>query len=276
MRDTLDRVLQPVRPVVHRVDAPPVALAMVLLMQDAVHHRVAHIQVAGGHVNFRPQRAAAVRKLPRAHPREEVKVLCDGAVAIGAGRARLSDGAARPRHLFGGEIAHVGLALLDQLNSPLVHLLKVIRGVEDAVFEIGADPAHVLDDGIHVFLLFLRRVGVVEAQVELPVEVKRDTVVNPQRFGVADVQVGVRLRREARVHAVKTPRAQVVLHRLADEVGADILTRISMWCLHHSLRRHGCPLRSRDTGCRHRHCATRRGWGQGNASAKSIGCPQRW
>ena len=63
------------------------------------------------------------------------------------------------------------------------------------------------------------RVRVVEPQVELAAEVERDAVVDPDRLGVADVQVGVRLGWKAGVDAVEPARRKVILHRLADEVG---------------------------------------------------------
>ena len=45
VRDALDRVGLAVREIVHRIDAPFVAGAMVMRMQDAIHHRIAHVQV---------------------------------------------------------------------------------------------------------------------------------------------------------------------------------------------------------------------------------------
>ena len=41
----LNRIRLTVREVIHRVDAPLVAGAVMLRMQDAVHDRIAHIQI---------------------------------------------------------------------------------------------------------------------------------------------------------------------------------------------------------------------------------------
>ena len=49
--------------------------------------------------------------------------------------------------------------------------------------------------------LFLARVGVVEAQVAQAAELLGDAEVQADRLGVADVQIAVRLGREAGVHA---------------------------------------------------------------------------
>ena len=84
----------PVRVVVHRIDAPLVAGAVMLGVQDAVHHRVAHVEVGRRHVDLGAQRARAVRKLARLHAREQVEVLFDGAIAVRALLAGLGQRAA--------------------------------------------------------------------------------------------------------------------------------------------------------------------------------------
>ncbi len=218
VRDSLDGVLEPVRPIVHRVDAPRIAGAVVRGVQDAVHDRVAQVEVGRGHVNPGAERPRAVRELAGAHLRKEVQVLLDGAVAVRAVLARPGQRAAMGADLVGGQVADVGLALSDQLHGPFVHPLEVVRGEKQPVAPVGADPAHVLDDRFHELLLFPGRVRVVEPKVEPAAEILRDAVINPDRLRVADVQIGVRLRREARVDVVETPHAQVLLHRLADEI----------------------------------------------------------
>ena len=47
MRDTFQRVLDRVRKIVHRVDAPRRSRAMMRHMIDAVNHRITHIEVSG-------------------------------------------------------------------------------------------------------------------------------------------------------------------------------------------------------------------------------------
>ena len=119
-------------------------------MQDAVHHRVAHVEVGRGHVDLRPQRARAVGELAGPHALEQVEVLLDRAVAVGAVLARLGQRAAVLADLVGGQVADVGLAGLDQLHGPLVELLEVVGGVEQPVFPVEAEPADVLHDRVDV------------------------------------------------------------------------------------------------------------------------------
>ena len=73
VRDLSMRIRLAVREVVHRIDAPLVAGAMMLGVQDAVHHRVAHVEVRRRHVDLGAQRARAVGKLARLHALEQVR-----------------------------------------------------------------------------------------------------------------------------------------------------------------------------------------------------------
>ena len=93
---------------------------MMLGVQDAVHHRVAHVEVRRRHVHLGAQRARSIRKLAGLHALEQVQVLFHGAVAVGALLARLGQRAAVLAHFLGGQIADIGLARLDHLHGPFV------------------------------------------------------------------------------------------------------------------------------------------------------------
>ena len=85
---------------------------------------------------------------------------------------------------------------------------------------VEAEPADVGLDGVDVLLLFLDRVGVVEAQVAAAAELAGDAEVEADGLGVADVEVAVGLRREAGDDARRRALAQVGGDDLADEVAA--------------------------------------------------------
>ena len=168
VRDALDRVRQRVREVVHRVDAPGVAGAVVRRAPDAVERRVAHVDVGRRHVDLRPQRVGAVRELARAHPAEQIEVLRDGPVPVRALAPGLGQRAAVLAHLLGRQVVDVGQALLDELLRPEIELLEVVGRVELAPFPVESEPAHVFADGIDVLDVLLRRVRVVEPRLHLP------------------------------------------------------------------------------------------------------------
>ena len=217
--DALDGVALAVGPVVHGVDAPALAGALVGGAEDAVHHRVAQDQVRRGHVDARAQDLLAVAELAGAHAREEVEVLLRRAAAERAVPPRLGEGAAGPADLLGRLVVDVGQAFADQLAGPVVELLEVVGGVELALAPVEAEPADVLHLGVDELLLLARRVGVVEAQVAAPAEVGGDAEVDADRLAVAHVQIAVRLGRKAGHHAaVVAAGGGVRRHRLAQEV----------------------------------------------------------
>ena len=190
--DALDGIRLAVGVVVHGVDAPLVAGAVMRGVQDAVHDRIAHVEVGRGHVDFGAEHAAAVGEFALLHADEEVEIFFDGAVAKGAVFAGLGEGAAVLADLVGGEVVDIGLAILDELQGPLVELAEVVGGVAEAV-PLEAEPAHVFLDGVDVLLLFLFGIGVVEAQVGLAAELVGEAEVEADGLGVADVQIAVGL-----------------------------------------------------------------------------------
>ena len=187
---------------------------------DAVHHRVSHVEVRRGHVDLRAQRARAVLELPGAHAREEIQVLVDRTLSVGTVASRLVDRAAVLAGLVRGEVAHVREALLDQLHREAVELLEVVAGVERLARPLEAEPADVVLDRVHELLALLRRVRVVEAQVAGAAVARRDPEVHADRLGVADVEVAVRLRGEARQHGGGLALGEIGVDGLLDEVPA--------------------------------------------------------
>jgi hypothetical protein len=101
VRDALDGVGLAVREVVHRVDAPLVAGARMLGVEDPVHRRVAQVDVRRGHVDLGAQHARAVGELAGAHPLEQIEVLLDRPVAVRAVLAGLGQRAAMLADLVG-------------------------------------------------------------------------------------------------------------------------------------------------------------------------------
>ncbi|KAG0948670.1 hypothetical protein G6F31_014032 [Rhizopus arrhizus] len=164
--DALDRIAQRVREVVHRVDRPRIAGVLVFDVLDAVQGRIAQVDVAAGHVDLGAQGARTIREFTGAHAAEQVEVLLDAAVAPRRRAARLGQGATVGAHFLGRQVADIGLALFDQLLGGQVVGLEVVRGVAQLV-PLEAQPAHVVLDRGHVFRIFLGRVGVVEAQIDL-------------------------------------------------------------------------------------------------------------
>ena len=223
VRNPLDGVRLPVREIIHGVDFPGVARARMGGMQHAIHDRIAQIDVAARHVNLGAQDRLALLESASAHLLEKRQVLVRAALAVGAVPARLGERAAIFAYLVGARFIDVGAADADELKRHAVELLKVVRGVIEAVAPIKAEPAQVFGDGVDVFLLFCGGIGVVEAQVAQAAVALRDAKVQADGLGVPDMQVAIRLRRKACVHdAIKAARFVVRVDDVGDEVSAAV------------------------------------------------------
>ena len=109
---------------------------------------------------------------------------------------------------------------LDEALRELVQEIEVVGGVEEVWSPVEPEPPHRVEDRIDVLLLLLGRVGVVEAHVACAGVVAREPEVEADRLRMADVQVAVRLRREARDDRRMASAADIRGDDLADEVGA--------------------------------------------------------
>jgi hypothetical protein len=222
--DVLDSVGLPVGIVIGRVDAPAVAGAGVGGAQDPIEHRVAHIDVAGRHVDLGAQDLVTVGKSAVAHRTQELQVLLDITVAMRARRSRLGQSAAVGPDLLGRQVVDVGIAGLHELFGPFVELLEVVGGVVEMLAPVTAEPAHVLLDRFDVFELLLDRVGVVETEVTAAAELLGDAKAEEDRLGVTDVEIAVRLRGEAGHDPGVLAARQILADDLADEVQSFAVT----------------------------------------------------
>ncbi len=219
VRDAFERVREAVREVVERIDAPPVARAVMGRAPNAVERRVAQVDVGRRHVDLRAQHVRPVRELTRPHAREEIAVLSGAALAVRAVPSRLGEGAAIGADVVGRQAVDVGLAVVDQPQRELEELLEVVRRVEELVGPVESEPAHVFHDRVDVLDVFLGRIGVVEAEMADAAVLLRQAEIQADALGVPDVQIPVRLGWEAGDDAsVVLLRTKVVFDDVADEV----------------------------------------------------------
>jgi hypothetical protein len=223
VRDVLQRVLDRVREGVHRVHTPLVAGVVVGGVADAVDRRVAQVDVGRAHVDPGPQDVGAVGELAGPHALEEIHVVFDAAGAEGRILPRLGQRAAVDAHFLGRLAVDIGVASRNQVFGKLRHPVEIIGGVVEVAFATlfprAAEPMHRVDDRVDVFLFFLLRVGVVEAQVAAAGEGFGEAEVEEDRLGVAEMQVAVRLGRKAGADLGRIERPGGVVGRAAGVTG---------------------------------------------------------
>ena len=192
VRDVLERVVDAVGEVVARVHAVAVADVRVRHVPDAVRDEVAHARVRRVHVHLQTERRRALLVAPLEHLLELTETLLGASVAVRRGDFLL----AGRLDLRGRLVVDVREPLLDQDERALEQLVEVVRGVRHLV-RAKAEPADVLLDHLDELGVLLLGVGVVETDVALAAVVLREPEVQAHRLGVSDVQVAVRLGREA-------------------------------------------------------------------------------
>ena len=215
--DVLYGVALAVGEVVHRVDAPLVARAVVRSVLDAVKNRVAEHHVRGSHVDLRAENLLSVSVFSGLHVPEQTEVLLHGAVPVRALGSRLVHGAASLADLLLGLVIDVGLTALDHLLGPGVKLVEIVGSVKFLV-PLEAEPLDVLLDRIDIFSVLLGRVGVVKAEVGLSAVLLGEPEVDADALRVSEMEVPVRLRRETCHHALNSSGLQVVLYYLLKKV----------------------------------------------------------
>ena len=205
MRHAFERVLYRMGEVVHRIHAPLVAEVVVRDMADTVDDGIAEVDVGRGHVDLRPEAPLSVRVLAVAHLVEDLHVALGSRVARRRGCARLLGNAAVLLPLVLRQVAAVGLPAADELLGDRVHLVEHVRRVVEARLAsialarpLEAEPADVLLDVLGVFVRLLRRIRVVETEVAFAPEELCHAEVYADGLGVPDMDIAVRLRREAR------------------------------------------------------------------------------
>src|SRR5258706_15792764 len=88
VRNALDRIRLPMCIVVHRVNTPLTTGTMMVQVENSIHDRIAEIKVRRPHLDLRPQRSRTIWKLSLFHALEQIEILFDRTVAIGAFPAR--------------------------------------------------------------------------------------------------------------------------------------------------------------------------------------------
>ena len=123
--------------------------------------------------------------------------------------------------------------------GPVVELVEIVGRVIKVPAPVEAEPLHVARDRVDVLLLFLDRIGVVEAQVAAAPIFLRHAEIEGDRLGVSDMQVAVGFGREAGDHLRAASRGDIGVDYVANEVA----TAFHFGCFAHH-RRSRCACQS--------------------------------
>ena len=188
---TVHGIILTLRPVVHRVDAPLLAGAVMRrLMDDAVHDRIAHVHVPVRHINLCPQRARPIWELAVLHPLKQIQVLFNRTIAARAFHTRGCPGAPVLAHFFRALVINISLAFFDHLDRPFVEQIKEVRRVK-LLLPLNPQPAGVFFNRVHKLHILFCRIGVVKSQVKLTAKTLGNIVINQKGFYMSNMQIAV-------------------------------------------------------------------------------------
>ena len=218
--NALQGVLNGVGEIVHGVYAPLVTLAVMMDVLDAVDDGIAEVGVVRGGVDLGAQGAGAVLKLTVLHALEQLQVLLHASVAVGRLLGGLGAvGALVVGQIVLGQVANVGIALLDELNGELVAFAEIVGAVEHAARGGRAQPLQILADGADELVGLLGRVGVVVAEVEQAAVLVSHVGVDADGLHRADVEITVGLGGKAGVDLQRGIGQQILVDDVVNKVG---------------------------------------------------------
>ncbi len=213
--------------VIGRIDAPRITSLVMGDLTNAVDDRVAHIHVRRRHVDLSAQNFRTRIELTPFHTSKQVEILFDSTFAIWAVLTRLGQSASIFARFFGVQVTDIGFIGLDQLNRPVVQLVKVIRRIVDIALPLITKPGDVVFDRINEFLAFFLWVGVIETQVTCAIKLFGNAEVEADRFRMADMEITIWLWRESGLHRLYAPGIKVFLNDFGDEIITGVRCRIS-------------------------------------------------
>ena len=232
--DAFQRVLNRMRKVIHRINAPLVALTVMMRTNDTVDGRVTHIDVGRCHIDLSTQGLRAIGELAVLHTLEQVKVFFNGAISPRRFLTGLSQSATIFGHLFLSQVADERLAVFDQLNRQLIGLFKVIGTVVNAAGGNCTQPVQILIDRVNVLGVFLGGVSIVIAKIEQTAVLLCGAVIDIDCLGRADVQVAVRLGRETGVNGIVHACSEIFINNLVYKIACNFFHfMILLTCHYH-------------------------------------------
>jgi hypothetical protein len=128
------------------------------------------------------------------------------------------------------------MPILDHPHSKVPELLEIVRGIID-VAPVESEPLDVVEDVVNILCVLLGGVGIVKTEVTHPVVVFCYTKVHADGFGMSDMKITVRLRRETRLDAsVVFAFGEVFLHELFYKTQAAFLLAYVILLIVHNFK----------------------------------------
>ena len=177
MRDFLNGIFDRVCKIIHRIDAPLLARPGVGHVCNPVENRIPHVDVGRRHINSSSQCPLSVRHATCAHLLEHPQVLLHASSPARIFLSRFREGSSVLPDFLGCQCRNICLPVPNQFQRIFKHFFEIIRSMQHLISEIRTQPLYILDDRIHVFAFFLRRIRIVKSKVEFSAIFLRQSVI---------------------------------------------------------------------------------------------------
>jgi len=159
---------------------------MVRRIEDAVHGRITQVDIGRNFMSiFCAQRARAFGKFAIWHPLENRSSFLQrsgrGPGLFFPGYGERTPGVTAAAGPHSGRIRTLWPALMSMMAQSCI-FFKIVRSEKKAVPEIAPQPLTSSNNGLDLLVLFLARIGIVETEIELPLELDSHAVIDMERF----------------------------------------------------------------------------------------------
>ena len=149
VRHALNRILDRMCKVVHRVNTPLVTGIVMVNPCHTINDRITHVHIRRSHINLCAKHLRPVLIHAVLHILEQLQILLDRTVAVRALLTRLRQCAAILPDLIRRKITDKRLSFLDQLDRCLIHLVEIVGRKEQPILKICTKPLYIRDDGLY-------------------------------------------------------------------------------------------------------------------------------
>ena len=195
-----------------------------------VDHRIPHVHVGRSHIDLGPEHLLSVFIFSFLHlfkkPQvlfHKPQVLFHRALPVGAVLPGLSQSPPVFPDLICRQVADISLSLADQLQGALIHHVEIVGRKVQVILPVRPQPFHIFLDGLHELRVLLGGIGIVKPQMEGAVIFLRQSGIQKNGFGVSDVEISVRLRRETGADFTVHSFRQVFIYFLFDKILGNCL-----------------------------------------------------
>ena len=219
MRDAFQGITDRMGEIIHRIDAPLVPGAPMLLVEDAVNCRIAHNNIRAAHVDFGTQSFASLGELTVPHAAEEIQAFFRRTVAPGTVASGFGEGSTVFSHLVLAEFIHIRKSAHDPVLSDFIAFVIIVGSIIETTGPVKSKPVNIPLDCFDIFSILFGRICVIKAQIAFSAILFCGKKVHDQRFAVANMHIAIGLGRKTGMHLRIMAFLEIFFNGIPDKIG---------------------------------------------------------